>query len=139
MQPEGELELTVVVPYYNPGPSLVGHVAQVIALDRLKVPHGNLTELTAASATFVCAAAVTVVAPTMLMSTAAAVAPALADKKCRDRFCMWCLKRLPPSLAAFAGSIRQSIPTAPYLGRAQVSRQGRTSQESILSAPANRG
>jgi glycosyltransferase involved in cell wall biosynthesis len=34
MQPEGELELTVVVPYYNPGPSLVGHVAQVIALLR---------------------------------------------------------------------------------------------------------
>lgn len=34
MRPEGELELTVVVPYYNPGPSLVGHVAQVIDLLR---------------------------------------------------------------------------------------------------------
>jgi len=34
VRPEGELELTVVVPYYNPGPSLVGHVAQVIDLLR---------------------------------------------------------------------------------------------------------
>jgi len=36
MQGQGELELTVVVPYYNPGPSLVGHVAQVIELLRLR-------------------------------------------------------------------------------------------------------
>ncbi len=34
MQPEGQLELTVVVPYYNPGPSLVSHVCQVIELLR---------------------------------------------------------------------------------------------------------
>ncbi|MGA2529170.1 MAG: glycosyltransferase [Acidimicrobiales bacterium] len=34
MEPEGELELTIVVPYFNPGPSLVGHVAQVITLLR---------------------------------------------------------------------------------------------------------
>jgi glycosyltransferase involved in cell wall biosynthesis len=31
---EGQLELTVVVPYYNPGPNLVGHVSQVIQLLR---------------------------------------------------------------------------------------------------------
>jgi glycosyltransferase involved in cell wall biosynthesis len=34
MAPEDELDLTVVVPYYNPGPSLVGHVAEVIELLR---------------------------------------------------------------------------------------------------------
>ncbi|MGA3352408.1 MAG: glycosyltransferase [Acidimicrobiales bacterium] len=34
MEPEGALELTIVVPYYNPGPSLVGHVADVITLLR---------------------------------------------------------------------------------------------------------
>ncbi|MGD0285288.1 MAG: glycosyltransferase [Acidimicrobiales bacterium] len=34
MQPGGQLDLTVVVPYYNPGPNLAGHVAQVIELLR---------------------------------------------------------------------------------------------------------
>ena len=34
MPKEGQLDLTVVVPYYNPGPNLVGHVAQVIELLR---------------------------------------------------------------------------------------------------------
>ena len=34
MASEGQLELTVVVPYYNPGPNLVGHVSQVIQLLR---------------------------------------------------------------------------------------------------------
>ena len=34
MQPGGRLDLTVVVPYYNPGPNLAGHVAQVIELLR---------------------------------------------------------------------------------------------------------
>ena len=34
MQTEGQLQLTMVVPYYNPGPNLIGHVAQVIALLR---------------------------------------------------------------------------------------------------------
>jgi glycosyltransferase involved in cell wall biosynthesis len=34
MPKEGQLDLTVVVPYYNPGHNLVGHVAQVIELLR---------------------------------------------------------------------------------------------------------
>ncbi|MGA3214301.1 MAG: glycosyltransferase [Acidimicrobiales bacterium] len=34
MQSEGALDLTVVVPYYNPGPSLVGHIEQVTAVLR---------------------------------------------------------------------------------------------------------
>ena len=34
MQPGGRLDLTVVVPYYNPGPNLAGHIAQVIKLLR---------------------------------------------------------------------------------------------------------
>ncbi|MGO9335334.1 MAG: glycosyltransferase [Acidimicrobiales bacterium] len=34
MQREGQLDLTVVVPYYNPGPNLAGHVARVIELLR---------------------------------------------------------------------------------------------------------
>jgi glycosyltransferase involved in cell wall biosynthesis len=34
MREEGQLDLTIVVPYYNPGGSLVGHVAQVIELLR---------------------------------------------------------------------------------------------------------
>jgi glycosyltransferase involved in cell wall biosynthesis len=34
MHPGGRLDLTVVVPYYNPGPNLVGHVAEVIELLR---------------------------------------------------------------------------------------------------------
>jgi glycosyltransferase involved in cell wall biosynthesis len=34
MQPEDRLDLTVVVPYYNPGPNLAGHVAQVIEVLR---------------------------------------------------------------------------------------------------------
>ena len=34
MQPEGRLDLTIVVPYYNPGPNLAGHVAQVIEVLR---------------------------------------------------------------------------------------------------------
>lgn len=34
MERESPLEVTVVVPYYNPGPSLVGHVAQVIEVLR---------------------------------------------------------------------------------------------------------
>ena len=34
MQPGGRLDLTVVVPYYNPGPNLAGHVAEVIAVLR---------------------------------------------------------------------------------------------------------
>ena len=36
VQPEGQLELTVVVPYYNPGPGLIGHVIQVIQLLRAR-------------------------------------------------------------------------------------------------------
>lgn len=34
MQREGDVGLTIVVPYYNPGPNLVGHVSQVISLLR---------------------------------------------------------------------------------------------------------
>ncbi len=34
MQQEGPLDLTVVVPYYNPGPNLVRHISQVIELLR---------------------------------------------------------------------------------------------------------
>jgi len=34
MQPGGQLDLTVVVPYYNPGPNLSGLVAQVIEVLR---------------------------------------------------------------------------------------------------------
>jgi glycosyltransferase involved in cell wall biosynthesis len=34
MQPEDPLDLTVVVPYYNPGPNLAAHVAEVIGLLR---------------------------------------------------------------------------------------------------------
>ena len=34
VQPEGQLDLTIVVPYYNPGPNLAGHVAQVIEVLR---------------------------------------------------------------------------------------------------------
>jgi glycosyltransferase involved in cell wall biosynthesis len=34
MHPGDHLDLTVVVPYYNPGPNLAGHIAQVIALLR---------------------------------------------------------------------------------------------------------
>jgi glycosyltransferase involved in cell wall biosynthesis len=34
MRREGQLDLTVVVPYYNPGPNLVGHVGEVIELLR---------------------------------------------------------------------------------------------------------
>ena len=40
MQPGGQLDLTVVVPYYNPGPNLAGHVAQVIKV--LARPRGQL-------------------------------------------------------------------------------------------------
>ena len=36
MQPGGPVELTVVVPYYNPGPGLIGHVTQVIELLRAR-------------------------------------------------------------------------------------------------------
>jgi glycosyltransferase involved in cell wall biosynthesis len=36
MQREGQLDLTVVVPYYNPGPNLAGHVARVIELLRAR-------------------------------------------------------------------------------------------------------
>jgi glycosyltransferase involved in cell wall biosynthesis len=34
MQREGDIDLTIVVPYYNPGPNLTGHVAQVTELLR---------------------------------------------------------------------------------------------------------
>ena len=34
MHPGDHLDLTVVVPYYNPGPNLAGHIAQVIELLR---------------------------------------------------------------------------------------------------------
>jgi len=57
-------------------------------LAKVKVPHGNLTELTVALATLGCTVAPAEPGPAMVMRSTAAVPPALAAISRRDRCCV---------------------------------------------------